>query len=140
MGIAHVFVEETLVPEIEFRAALRGLERNRYERLALGRRARPRPSEDERAVRHYLLVDAGAFVLAALRAAEDDAKAPADPHVELRERDRLARRRAPPLLQRFGVRPRAPDLFRRDRVVSIEDEEGFFSDPGLFHVCSSSCW
>src|ERR671914_673335 len=95
VAVAHFLVKELLVPEIELGAVIHSLEHDRHERLALRGGARPGPGEDELAVRHYFLVDASAFVLVALRPTEDDAKAPADAHIELGSRHRLVRVRAP---------------------------------------------
>src|SRR5688500_4337623 len=137
MVVAHRLVEELLVAQVELGAALRGTEDDRHHRFALRRGTRPRPGEDELALWHHFPVDAGHFVVIALRAAEADAEAPADPHIELGEGDTLLPGRTPPALYRLRVRPRPVDLLRRDRVEPVEGEERPFFD---LHDCSSSCW
>src|SRR5438105_1243781 len=101
MVVARLLVEELLVPEVELRSAVDRLEDDRHQRDPIGRGAGPAPGEDELAVRHDLPVLAGALVHPAIGAAEGDAKTPAHAHVELGERDRLARCRAPPLPYRL---------------------------------------
>src|SRR6185436_4053101 len=131
--VAHLLVEEALVPEYQLRAAALGGEEDCDERLALGRGARPGPGEDELARPHDLFVGAGALMRVAVRAAKTDPEAAADAHIELRHGHRLARG-APPLLQRLLVGPRPPDPFGRRGVLSREREGGLVGEASFFHV------
>src|SRR3954465_702795 len=75
-------VEELGVMEDHQRPGTVGLQRNRDQRLALGRRV-PGPGEDQALVRHDLAIDAAGLEIFAVVAVEADAIAAAGADVEL---------------------------------------------------------
>jgi len=82
MTIARGLVEQPLMMKRKERAVAIGLQNDRHLRFALGRRM-PGPAENETLVGHHLAVDTADFVIFAI-GREAEAKAPADPRINLR--------------------------------------------------------
>src|SRR5271167_3380994 len=137
MAVARRLVEQLLMAEREKGAVAIRLQGDRHLRFALGRRV-PGPAEDEAAIGHHFAVDAADLVIFTV-GREAEAKAPADPRIDLRP-DRLRPRIRPaePADYFLRVGPGRVDPFGRRIDATFKGEarsRGGIGVAGLAGAC-----